>query len=80
MVIPALGEFRKVHPDVQVDLVITDRALDLENGEADLAIRTGRALADLRPGGAQDLRPRHGALLQPRLRRAAAACRRRRTT
>lgn len=46
MVIPGLVEFRKVHPDVQVDLVITDRALDLENGEADLAIRTGRALAE----------------------------------
>lgn len=44
MVIPALVEFRKVHPDVQVDLVITDRQLDLEAGEADLAIRTTRAL------------------------------------
>lgn len=46
MVIPALVEFRKVHPDVQVDLVITDRALDLQNGEADLAIRTGKQLAE----------------------------------
>lgn len=45
MVIPALGAFREVHPDVQVDLVITDRALNLENGEADLAIRTTQALA-----------------------------------
>lgn len=45
MVIPALGEFRKVHPDVQVDLVITDRQMDLENGEADLAIRTSKTLA-----------------------------------
>ncbi len=45
MVIPALAEFRKVHPDIQVDLVITDRTLDLENGEADLAIRTSKALA-----------------------------------
>lgn len=44
MVIPALVEFRKVHPDVQVDLVITDRQLDLQAGEADLAIRTTRAL------------------------------------
>jgi molybdate transport repressor ModE-like protein len=44
MVIPALVEFRKLHPDVQVDLVITDRSLDLENGEADLAIRTVQAL------------------------------------
>ncbi|WP_293907714.1 LysR family transcriptional regulator [Phenylobacterium sp.] len=45
MVIPALPEFRKAHPDVQVDLVITDRSLDLENGEADLAIRTAQTLA-----------------------------------
>lgn len=45
MVIPALAEFRKVHPDVQVDLVITDRTLDLEGGEADLAIRTSQVLA-----------------------------------
>jgi DNA-binding transcriptional LysR family regulator len=46
MIIPALVEFRKVHPDVQVDLVITDRSLDIQNGEADLAIRTGKALAE----------------------------------
>ena len=45
MVIPALVEFRKAHPDIQVDLVITDRQMDLENGEADLAIRTSRQLA-----------------------------------
>ncbi len=44
MVIPGLVEFRKLHPDVQVDLVITDRNLDLEAGEADLAIRTTKAL------------------------------------
>ena len=48
LVIPALVEFRKVHPDIQVDLVITDRILDLENGEADLAIRTGQTLAESR--------------------------------
>lgn len=44
MVIPSLGAFRAMHPDVQVDLVITDRSLDLENGEADLAIRTTQNL------------------------------------
>ena len=44
MVIPALVEFHKVHPDLRVDLVITDRTLDLENGEADLAIRTAQSL------------------------------------
>lgn len=46
MVIPALGAFRQAHPDVQVDLMITDRAIDLEAGEADLAIRTTRELAN----------------------------------
>ena len=44
MVIPALGAFHQLHPDVRVDLVVTDRPLDLENGEADLAIRTSQAL------------------------------------
>lgn len=44
MVIPALGEFRKLHPTVQIDLMVTDRTLDIENGEADLAIRTSQAL------------------------------------
>jgi DNA-binding transcriptional LysR family regulator len=44
MVIPALVAFRQAQPEIQVDLVITDRSLDLENGEADLAIRTARSL------------------------------------
>lgn len=44
MVIPALVDFRKAHPDIQVDLLITDATLDLQNGEADLAIRTSQAL------------------------------------
>ena len=43
-VIPALAEFRNAHPDIKVDLVITDRLLDLEAGEADLAIRTAQTL------------------------------------
>jgi DNA-binding transcriptional LysR family regulator len=44
MVIPALVEFRKLHPDVHVELVITDRTLDIGAGEADLAIRTSQQL------------------------------------
>jgi DNA-binding transcriptional LysR family regulator len=44
IITPAIGEFRKQYPEVQIDLVITDRALDIEAGEADLAIRNGRAL------------------------------------
>ena len=46
MVIPALPAFRQAHPNVQVDLVITDRSVDIANGEADLAIRTSKALAE----------------------------------
>ena len=45
MVIPALAAFHAAHPDVQVDIIVTDKQLDLENGEADLAIRTSPALA-----------------------------------
>jgi DNA-binding transcriptional LysR family regulator len=41
---PAIGAFRKLYPEVQIDLVITDVPLDIEAGEADLAIRSGRAL------------------------------------
>src|SRR5690606_22007553 len=35
-VTPALGEFRRLYPDIQVDLILTDRALDIERGEADV--------------------------------------------
>ncbi|MFC3071176.1 LysR family transcriptional regulator [Phenylobacterium soli] len=43
-VTPAIAHFRRQYPEVQVDMVITDEALDIEAGEADLAIRSGRAL------------------------------------
>ncbi|MEO8114843.1 MAG: LysR family transcriptional regulator [Phenylobacterium sp.] len=42
---PALGVFRELHPEVQVELIITDQNLDIQAGEADLAIRAGRELA-----------------------------------
>jgi DNA-binding transcriptional LysR family regulator len=41
---PAIGKFRQLYPEVQIDLVITDLALDIAAGEADLAIRSGRLL------------------------------------
>lgn len=41
---PALGHFRKLHPDVQLELMITDDVLDIAAGEADIAIRAGRRL------------------------------------
>jgi DNA-binding transcriptional LysR family regulator len=43
---PALAEFRRLYPEVQVDLMISDKALDLHAGEADVAIRSGQALGD----------------------------------
>ena len=38
-VVPALGEFRRLYPDIQIDLVLTDAFLDIEKGEADIALR-----------------------------------------
>ena len=40
---PALVEFRRLYPDIQLELISGDRFLDLVKGEADVAIRaTGR--------------------------------------
>lgn len=36
---PALAEFRRLYPDITVELVITDLPLDLSAGEADVALR-----------------------------------------
>lgn len=41
---PAIAHFRRRYPEVAVEIVITDDPLDIEAGEADLAIRSGRAL------------------------------------
>jgi DNA-binding transcriptional LysR family regulator len=41
---PAIAQFRRQYPEVVVDLVISDEPLDIAAGEADLAIRSGRAL------------------------------------
>jgi DNA-binding transcriptional LysR family regulator len=46
VLMPALAAFRKLYPEVQVDLLISDRALDLAGGEADVAIRASHALKD----------------------------------
>jgi DNA-binding transcriptional LysR family regulator len=43
-VTPAIGEFRKLHPEVHVDLMVTDKPLDLQAGEADLAVRAVQTL------------------------------------
>lgn len=38
-VTPALAEFRRLYPDIKVEVNIADRFLDLTKGEADIAIR-----------------------------------------
>jgi DNA-binding transcriptional LysR family regulator len=43
-VIPALSEFRRLYPDIQIDLVLTDTFLDIEKGEADIALRAAYGL------------------------------------
>jgi len=43
---PLLAEFRQLHPDVAVEMLITDAHLNLEAGEADVALRGALALPD----------------------------------
>jgi DNA-binding transcriptional LysR family regulator len=43
-VTPAIAEFRRQHPEVQIDLMVTDQPLDLQAGEADLAVRAVQTL------------------------------------
>jgi DNA-binding transcriptional LysR family regulator len=38
---PALNAFRRLHPDVRIDLIVDERRLDLMRGAADVALRTG---------------------------------------
>jgi DNA-binding transcriptional LysR family regulator len=43
---PLLEAFHSRHPGLHVELVLTDRFLDLSKGEADLAIREGHVIED----------------------------------
>jgi DNA-binding transcriptional LysR family regulator len=38
---PWLGEFMNLYPDIRVEVIATERCLDLNSGEADIAIRAG---------------------------------------
>lgn len=40
-VTPAIAAFRRLHPEVGVEIVLSDESLDLVHGEADVAIRFG---------------------------------------
>lgn len=69
---PALREFGLLYPQIRVEVIVTDRLLDLAGGEADVAIRGGNRPAE--PGvvarrlgssaigifGSEDYYARHG--------------------
>jgi DNA-binding transcriptional LysR family regulator len=38
---PALAEFAELHPNIRVQLIVTNEMLDLLKGEADIAVRAG---------------------------------------
>ena len=46
LVIPALAEFRALHPGVAVELITGRELLDIAGGEADVAIRSATSLED----------------------------------
>jgi DNA-binding transcriptional LysR family regulator len=39
---PLLARFQAQHPEFRLEILVTDRALDLSKGEADVAVRGGR--------------------------------------
>ena len=41
MVAPWLGDFRRLHPEVRIEVINSDTMLDLGKGEADVAMRVG---------------------------------------
>lgn len=41
---PVLPEFAALYPDIRVDVIVSSRSLDLERGEADVALRAARHL------------------------------------
>lgn len=43
---PCLAEFAELYPDIQVQVIVDDRKLDLSRGEADVAIRAGSRPTD----------------------------------
>ncbi|MET0295460.1 MAG: LysR family transcriptional regulator [Caulobacter sp.] len=46
MMMPALADFRTLYPEITVELIITDRFLDIAAGEADIAMRGTDRLED----------------------------------
>lgn len=44
LIMPSLTEFADLYPDIRVDVIVSSRWLDLERGEADVALRAARHL------------------------------------
>jgi DNA-binding transcriptional LysR family regulator len=45
-IMPVLPEFRRLFPDIKVEMIVTDEHLDLLKGEADVAVRGARAVTN----------------------------------
>lgn len=72
IMVPALGAFRREHPDIRIDLIVDERRLDIARGAADVALRSGstptetglvgRRLADIAYAAycSRDYAERHG--------------------
>jgi DNA-binding transcriptional LysR family regulator len=45
-IMPALPEFRRLFPDIQVQIIVLDQLLDLWKGEADVAVRGASRVDD----------------------------------
>ena len=43
VIAPALSDFRRLHPELRIDLLVDERRLDIVRGAADVALRTGAA-------------------------------------
>ncbi len=43
---PVLADFRRQYPDIRVELALTDAMLDIQAGEADIALRGAATLSD----------------------------------
>ena len=46
VLLPALPAFREAHPEIRLEMVTSDRRLDLASGEADIALRAGTPPSD----------------------------------
>lgn len=77
---PMLPEFRALHPDLLLEVVITDERLDIEAGEADVAIRGAFSLPDSTLVARKSRRPSGPSIAAATTPRGGGCPRRRRTS